>query len=96
MRLSAVLAAGTLAAALLTGCTDPDYDCEAAALRPSPVAQAAPIAPDRPTPPRPRARPISPPKAKTLKPKPKPSTTTPHYDHHHDHDHDHDHDCDDD
>ncbi|MEY2244683.1 hypothetical protein AB8A21_17520 [Streptomyces sp. BF23-18] len=89
MRLSAILATGTLTAALLTGCTDP-YDYDATALHPSPVAQAAPIAPDGPTPPRPRARTISPHKAKTSKPKPKKITTTPHYVHHDDHD------CDDD
>ncbi|MGQ4358530.1 hypothetical protein [Streptomyces sp. SAS_272] len=77
------------AAALLTSCDGPRYDCEGAPLRPSPVAQAAPVAPDKHRPPRPtrpasKPHPTKPqPKSTWKKPKSKPGTTptpTPHHD----------------
>ncbi|MEU6222273.1 hypothetical protein [Streptomyces sp. NPDC047042] len=69
MRPGTLLIAGVLATALLTSCDrSTDTDCESAALHPSPVAQAAPVAPDKPRP-RPKTS-----KPKTIKPK---TTVTP-------------------
>ncbi|MEU1141818.1 hypothetical protein ABZ392_33920 [Streptomyces sp. NPDC005885] len=85
MRPSALLITGILTAALLTSCDhSTNTDCENAALHPSPVAQAAPVAPDKP---RPKPRKTT--KPRTTKPKPK-VTPKPKLRHHDDHD------CDDD
>ncbi|MEU6535553.1 hypothetical protein [Streptomyces sp. NPDC047000] len=87
MRTTALLGAGILTAALLTGCnTGPAC---ASTMLPAPTAQAAPLAPDKPRPPRtsltkPKTRSAA--KSRT---KPKPRTKAGHT-HHHD-----DHDCDD-
>ncbi|MFE4547579.1 hypothetical protein [Streptomyces sp. NPDC056785] len=92
MRLGPLLAAGIITAALITSCDNAGHhDCEGAQILPSPVAQTAPLAPDRPHPPRPRVRTTSPRKTpKLTKSTPRSTSTKRRTRHHHD-----EHDCDD-
>ncbi|MFJ4009424.1 hypothetical protein [Streptomyces sp. NPDC090026] len=89
MRTFPILAAATVTAALLTAC-DPGGlgDCGLVAFRPLPVAQVAPVAPQRAGPPRPAPPRPAPPKAsvpkteprKTKPARPKPGTRPHHID----------------